>query len=109
LYLGWITVATIANVTQLLYYLNWNGWGIEPATWAVIMLVVATLVGLAVAFTRRDLAYSLVLVWAFIGIAIKHPDSQNVAVTAWLMAVLMGAFALAFAVLKLPRQPARQI
>ena len=109
IYLGWITVATIANVTQLLYFLNWNGWGIEPATWAVIMIVVATLVGLAVAYTRRDLAYSLVLVWAFIGIAVKFPDTQSVATTAWLMAVLIGGFALAFTVLKLPRRPAQQV
>ena len=106
IYLGWITVATIANISQLLYYIKWNGWGIEAATWTVIMLVTAALVGLAVAYARRDLAYSLVLVWAFIGIAVKHAAIQNVAVTAWLMAILIGAFALAFVILKLPRKTA---
>jgi len=29
IYLGWITVATIANVTSVLDYLNWSGWGIS--------------------------------------------------------------------------------
>ncbi|MGD8626101.1 MAG: tryptophan-rich sensory protein, partial [Anaerolineae bacterium] len=44
IYLGWITVATIANATSLLDSLNWDGWGIGPEWWAVIMLVVATII-----------------------------------------------------------------
>lgn len=89
-YLGWITVATIANVTQLLYFLNWDGFGIAPATWAVIMLVVAGVVGTVMTFTRRDLPYVLVLIWAFIGIAVKHMDTQLVMVTAYAVAGLLG-------------------
>ena len=42
IYLGWITVATVANATSLLDYLGWSGWGIAAEWWAVIMLVVAT-------------------------------------------------------------------
>ena len=44
IYLGWITVATIANTTQLLYYLGWNGWGISPELWAVIMLAAGVII-----------------------------------------------------------------
>ncbi|MBN2148427.1 MAG: hypothetical protein JW726_13650 [Anaerolineales bacterium] len=84
IYLGWITVATVANVTSLLDYLKWDGFGIEPQLWAVIMLIVATLLGAAVGFTRRDVAYLLVLVWAFIGIAVKHSDTSVVAIAAYL-------------------------
>jgi hypothetical protein len=66
--LGWITVATIANVTSVLDYLNWDGWGISPETWTMIMLGVGTGIGAAVGFTRHDTAYLLVLIWAFVGI-----------------------------------------
>ncbi|MBN1177676.1 MAG: tryptophan-rich sensory protein [Anaerolineae bacterium] len=86
LYLGWITVATIANVTQLLYYLGWGGWGIAPEVWAVIMLVVGSAVAGLVALTRGDVAYMLVIVWAFVGIAVKHAGTPLVSATAWAMA-----------------------
>jgi hypothetical protein len=82
-YLGWITVATIANVTALLDFLNWNGWGIAPEAWAVIMLAAATGITAAVIFTRLDAAYGLVIVWALAGIAVKHAGTPTVGVAAW--------------------------
>ncbi len=72
IYLGWVSVATIANFTQTLDYLNWSGWGLSDELWAVIMLWIATFIGMAMYVTRRDVAYVLVLIWAFIGIMVKH-------------------------------------
>jgi benzodiazapine receptor len=89
IYLGWITVATIANVTSVLYYLNWNGWGIRPEVWAVIMLVVGACIASAVSISRGDIAYVLVIVWAFAGIAVKHAATPIVAIPAWLMALIV--------------------
>jgi len=86
LYLGWITVATIANVTELLYYWNWGGWGIDPKVWAAIMLVAGALIASAVGVARRDVAYVLVIVWAFAGIVVKQSATPLVAITAGLMA-----------------------
>jgi hypothetical protein len=83
IYLGWITVATIANVTDLLEYWSWNGWGIFPEHWAVIMLAVATLLAALVSFTRRDVAFLLVLIWAFAGIGVKQAETAVVANAAW--------------------------
>jgi hypothetical protein len=83
IYLGWITVATIANVTALLSYWDWGGWGISPEAWTVVILAIATVVGGMVSFTRGDFAYAAVLIWAFAGIAIKHEDTSTVATTAW--------------------------
>ncbi len=88
IYLGWITVATVANVTDLLYYVNWNGFGIAPEIWAVIMILVASLVGLLMALTRRDAAYLFVLVWSFAGIAVKQAAVPMVAYAAWAAAVV---------------------
>lgn len=88
-YLGWITVATVANITDWLYFVGWNGFGISAQTWAVIMLAVASLLGLAMTLTRRDAGYLSVLVWAFIGIAAKQASEPVVAASAWIAAALM--------------------
>jgi hypothetical protein len=88
-YLGWITVATVANITDWLYFIGWDGFGISAQVWAVIMLAVASLLGLAMALTRNDAGYLSVLVWAFIGIAVKQAGAPLVAVSAWIAAVLM--------------------
>ncbi|HEX5840602.1 MAG TPA: hypothetical protein VFY26_22370 [Anaerolineales bacterium] len=88
-YLGWITVATVANITDWLYFIGWGGFGISAQIWAVIMLVVASLLGLVMALTRRDAGYLSVLVWAFIGIAVKQSAEPVVAISAWVAAGLM--------------------
>lgn len=88
IYLGWITVATIANVTSLLDYLNWSGWGISPEAWTVIMLVAGVGIASAVSLTRGDVAYMLVIVWAFAGIAVKHAGTPVVATAAWVTTAL---------------------
>jgi hypothetical protein len=83
IYLGWVSVATIANVTDVLDYVGWSGWGLEAAAWAALMLAVGVVLAGLVAFTRRDAAYVLVFVWAYIGIALKQSATQLVAMVAW--------------------------
>jgi benzodiazapine receptor len=87
-YLGWITVATVANVTDYLYLIGWNGFGLAPQVWAVIMLLVASLLGALMAVTRQDAGYVFVLVWAFIGIAVKQSAEPLVANSAWVLALV---------------------
>jgi len=94
IYLGWITVATIANVTALLDFIHWNGLGIAPEIWTVIMLAVATLVAAVVSISRRDTAYLLVLVWAFVGIAVKTPGIAPVTPAAFIAALVVAGLAL---------------
>ena len=96
-YLGWITVATVANVTDYLYSINWTGLGIAPQAWAVIMLGVASLLGILMTFLRMDSSYVFVLVWSFAGIAVKQAAQPLVANSAWVAA----AFALGLAVFSL--------
>lgn len=85
-YLGWITVATIANATDVLSLTAWNGFGIDGKVWAVIMMAVAVVVAALVALTRRDVAYLLVLVWAFIGIGLKFSGVSPVEIGAFVAA-----------------------
>jgi benzodiazapine receptor len=68
-YLGWITIATIADVSSALVSINWNGLGIASSTWAQLVTVVALAITLLLLVTRRDPAYGLVVVWALTGIA----------------------------------------
>ncbi len=93
-YVGWITVATVANVTDWLYFVGWDAFGISDQPWAVIMLAVASLLGLAMAITRRDVGYLAVLVWAFIGIAVKQTSAPLVVTSAWIAAALMAGLAI---------------
>ncbi len=78
-YFGWITVATIANVTTWLVSLGWDGFGIAESTWTVIILVVGALIGLATVLRDRDVAYGLVFVWAYFGIWFKHNAADGFA------------------------------
>ena len=71
-YFGWATVATIANITVLLVYWKWNGFGISESTWAVIIVLVAMVIGTLTTLRNRDIAYGLVLIWAFVGILIRQ-------------------------------------
>lgn len=95
IYLAWITVATIANATYVLYDANWDGFGIAQDIWAVVMLIVATGVVSALVLRTRDIAYTAVIVWAFIGIVIKQQAYPNVAITAGLMTVVVIAVLIA--------------
>jgi len=88
-YLGWITVATVANVTDWLYLVEWNGFGISAQVWAMVMITVASVVGLLMTITRKDAAYVFVLVWSFAGIALKQTPAPMVVLSAWIAAILM--------------------
>ncbi|MCO5183723.1 MAG: hypothetical protein M9941_04335 [Anaerolineae bacterium] len=74
IYLGWITVATIANATSLLDYLGWTRFGLSEQFWFVIVLTVAVIIVGLMTFARKDIAYLGVIIWAFVGIAVKFSD-----------------------------------
>lgn len=85
-YFGWITVATIANATTLLVDMLGspvNLLGISEVVWTVAILLIGLLIGVVTTLKHRDVAYGLVIVWAYIGILIKHlmdkplPDGFN--------------------------------
>jgi len=89
-YLGWICIATIANVTALLVNYNWGGFGISEQTWTIIMILAGTLL-VALAIWRLDNPYiGLAVVWAFIGIMIKRSgDARSIFITAAVAMVLV--------------------
>jgi hypothetical protein len=72
LYLGWLSVATIANITALLVHIGWNWRGITDIYWTNIVIVVAALLALLALWRKFDIIYSLVIIWAFLGIILKR-------------------------------------
>lgn len=71
-YFGWITVATIANVTTYLVSIDWDGFGISDVVWTDIIIAVGALIGLVTMMYFRSIAYGMVFLWAYAGIALKH-------------------------------------
>ena len=72
MYLGWISIATIANTTAVLVDRNWDGAGISEALWAKILIVIGATLASIMLQLRKDIIYSLVVIWAFAGIIIKR-------------------------------------
>jgi hypothetical protein len=88
IYFGWICIATVANISSVLVGLQWNGLGLDPAYWAIIMIVAATLITLFLILNRRNPFIGLVTIWALYGIILKHqqlalPQSSDIITTAW--------------------------
>lgn len=82
IYLGWICIATIANVTTLLVHYQWGAWGISDPAWAIIMIGAGTLIT-ALALIRLNNPYlALAVIWAFVGIIIRQQGNYGSIVAA---------------------------
>jgi benzodiazapine receptor len=88
-YLGWITVASIANVAATLVSIGWDGFGISPETWAILVVAVALTITMLMLFTRKDVAYSLVIIWALVGIGVKQSGNQTIVMLAEISAAIV--------------------
>ena len=76
LYLGWITIATIANASIYLVSVNWNGAGISAVKWTVVMIAAAVVITLIMVFVRKNVSFGLVVIWALYGIILKRQHSS---------------------------------
>ncbi len=96
-YLGWITIATVANVTALLVHLEWGAFGIAESIWTVVVIVVAMLIILGFLQRHRDLPIALVAIWSFVGILVENLDREPmempVVVAAMAAIVIIGIYA----------------
>ena len=71
-YFGWLTVATVANITTLLVSIGWKGFGIGEDIWTMIILIVAFLIAGVTIMRLKNIPYGLVLIWSYVGIYSKH-------------------------------------
>jgi translocator protein len=95
IYLGWVSVATIANISYYLKYVNWDGFGLSDVTWTFIMLVIGSILAILFSIKNNDVLYPLVFTWAFIGIGVKNTGSYPaLAFTAYALAAIVAISAL---------------
>ena len=91
IYLGWITVATVADISDVLWFVKWTQFGLSAATWMVIILGAVLIIAGLMNFLRRDVAYALVILWALAGIAAKFPQAGIVTIATWVTFGLVAA------------------
>jgi len=83
IYSGWVTVASIANVSSYLVKIGWDGFGISDVKWTIIMIVIATIVNLIITWTRNMREFALVGAWALAAIAYANNGQyQSIVYTA---------------------------
>ena len=96
IYGGWVTVASVANVSSYLVKINWNGFGISAEIWTIILILIATLINIIVIYKRKMYAFALVGAWALTAIGIANKENYNtiaiIAFTAALLLVLVSLF-----------------
>ena len=89
-YLGWITIATIANITAFLVDIGWNGFGLSEQFWAVLVIAVGIIISLAILFSRKDIYYNLVVGWAILGILLKRLADTSAEAGAVIITTIVG-------------------
>jgi len=72
IYLGWIIVASVANVTAFLVSINWQGRFLSPSSWAILMIALGAIIYLLLIHYRNMREAALVGIWAFVAIAVRH-------------------------------------
>jgi translocator protein len=102
-YLGWITVATIANISQMLYWAGYRGAPLGEAPWVVLVLGTGLAIAAIMLLREADWAFGLVIVWAYVGIAAKQ--TEVIAVLAALAGAMVVASLIAYVLIRRPRAP----
>lgn len=91
IYLGWITVATLANASDVLSWAGFDGLGSPNAAWAAALCILAGIVAMIIGVLFRDVAYSAVIVWALVGVIEKQAAHPLIVTTAWIAIALCAA------------------
>lgn len=100
IYLGWICIATISNITALLVNYQWSGWGLSEQVWTITMIVIGASIVLITQVRLSNPFIGVAVVWAFLGIAIKRqPDFQSI----FSMAIVAMAVVAIFTVIQFVR------
>lgn len=78
IYSGWVTVASIANVSTYLMKIDWNGFGLSDTVWTLIMIAIAISVNLVVTWKRNMREFALVGAWALVGIGNANKITNDI-------------------------------
>lgn len=90
IYLGWICIATIANITALLVHVNWSGWGISAEVWTIILIAAGMVITALVMLRLNNPWAGIAVIWAFAGIILnRQEDYRSIVIVAALAAVVV--------------------
>lgn len=89
-YSGWVTVASIANVSAYLKSINWEGFGYSETSWAITMILVAGIINFVITWKRNMREFAVVGAWALIAISVENWHANSiVANTALIVAIIL--------------------
>jgi hypothetical protein len=89
-YAGWVTVASIANISAYLFKTNWDGFGLAADTWAIIMIIVAVTINIWAIKSRNLREFAVVGAWALIAIGVRNQETyDNVSTVAYIGAAIL--------------------
>ena len=92
IFLSWVTISFMELISYVLTFYEWSGWGISDSLWTVIFLTIATGIGLHFIRHYRDIAFTAVFMWVFIGIFVKNGfDSLFVSMAALFLTLVLTA------------------
>lgn len=90
IYLGWLSLATIANAASYLVAIGWDedGFGLSTLQWTIIMIGLAALLSMIMIFARRNIYFALAMAWGLYGLIVKQEavgseNNSQVIICAW--------------------------
>jgi hypothetical protein len=105
IYLAWICVATIANVSAWLTSLHADSLSSTPQMWTIIMMVVATVIAIRIFLKYQSPEFTAVVFWALLGIFLRWKGSEyNLVQTG---SIILMVLLLAITLVMLVRKPLR--
>ena len=81
IYLGWVSVATIANISALLVQVRWDGFGVSPTIWAILVVLAGGMIALWNLRKFNNIGFGLAVMWGFVGILIARTADSAAFVT----------------------------
>lgn len=108
LHFGWVTIATVANITAALTQSGQESWASFAAVWGVLVLIVALLNGWAISlWSKGRLTPALAIAWGVLWIGVGRlsdaPRETTIGVTAIIVAILLVALPVAITVARAAR------
>jgi hypothetical protein len=100
IYLGWATVATIANIVTFEISVNWNRFGLPPEGWLTVLLLLVLGVSAYFVLRQKDASYGLVIVWALTGITVARWNEFGGSSYPVIAAIVAAALVVSFLAIK---------
>ena len=86
---GWLSVATIANISTLFVYMGWQGTVMNQVIITIVMIFIATMIGIYVCARCKDFIFPMVIAWACVAIFVSRSnDFPYVAAVALATAIM---------------------